>query len=61
MDFPDGPVVKNSPCNVGDVSLIPVGGTKIPRASKQGSLQATTREPASQRKIPHDAMKIHMP
>ena len=31
-DFPDGPVVKNPPCNAGDVGLIPGQGTKVPHA-----------------------------
>ena len=29
-DFPDGPVVKNLPCNTGDMGLILCQGTKIP-------------------------------
>ena len=29
-DFPGGPVVKNPPCNVQDVGLIPGWGNKIP-------------------------------
>ena len=32
-DFPDGPVVKNLPCNAGDAGLIPGWGTKIPHAT----------------------------
>jgi len=28
-DFPGGPVVKDPPSNVGDMGLIPGGGTKI--------------------------------
>ena len=32
-DFPGGPLVKNVPCNAGDVGSIPGGGTKIPQAS----------------------------
>ena len=31
-DFPDGPVVKNLPCNAGDVGSILGWGTKIPQA-----------------------------
>ena len=31
-DFPGGPVVKNSPCNAGDMGLIPSWGTKITHA-----------------------------
>ena len=34
-DFFDGPVVKNSPFNVGDVSLISSQGTKILHATGQ--------------------------
>ena len=44
-DFPSGPVVKNPPCNAGDVSSIPGQGTKIPHASGQLSLCANTTEP----------------
>ena len=29
-DFPSGPVVKNLPCNAGEMSSIPGWGTKIP-------------------------------
>ena len=50
-DFPGGPVVKNPPCNAGDASLIPAQGTKIPCATKQLSLHATSRESL------HTAMK----
>ena len=42
-DFLGGTVVKNSPCNAGDMDLIPGQGTKIPHA-------CTPR--------PHMAMKI---
>ena len=31
-DFPDIPVVKDLPCNSGDVGSISVWGTKIPHA-----------------------------
>ena len=34
-DFPGGPVVKNPPCNAGDVGSIPGQRTKIPHAVKQ--------------------------
>ena len=37
-DFPGGPVVKNLPCNAGDVGLIPGQGTEIPYATEQLSL-----------------------
>ena len=33
-DFPDGQVVKNLPCNAGDVGSIPGLGTKIPHATQ---------------------------
>ena len=45
-DFPGGPVVKNLPCNVGDIVLIPGGGTKIPHALGQLSLCTATTEPS---------------
>lgn len=32
-DVPGGPVVRNSPSNVGGICWIPGQGTKIPRAS----------------------------
>ena len=32
MDFPGGPVVKNLPCNTGNMGSIPGQGTKIPHA-----------------------------
>ena len=43
-DFPGGPVVKNPPSNAGDTSSIPGQGTKIPHATGQLSLPATTTE-----------------
>ena len=33
-DFPDGPVVKTSPCNAGGTSLIPGWGAKTPHISQ---------------------------
>ena len=42
-DFPGGPVVKNLPSNTGDVGSIPGWGTKIPHATGQLSLHATTK------------------
>ena len=33
-DFPSGPVVKNPPCNAGDMGSIPGWGTKIPQATE---------------------------
>ena len=44
-DFPGGPVVKNLPCNPGDVGSIPGQGTKIPHAVEQLSLRASGTEP----------------
>ena len=35
MAFPGGPVVKNLPCNAGDVGSIPGQGTKIPHVTEQ--------------------------
>ena len=32
--FPGGPVVKNLPCNAGDLGLIPGWGTKTPHATR---------------------------
>ena len=32
-DFPDGPVVKNPPCNSGDIGSIPGWGPNIPRGA----------------------------
>ena len=40
-------MVKNLPCNAGDVGSIPGWGTKIPRATEQLNLQAVTTEPMS--------------
>ena len=42
-DFPGGPVVKNLPCNAGDVGSIPGQGTKIPHDTKQLSLCTTMK------------------
>ena len=43
-DFPGGPVAKNPPSNAGDTGSIPGRGTKIPHATGQLSLRATTTE-----------------
>ena len=43
--FDGGPVVKNSPCNVGDKGLIPCWGTKIPHIVETVSPSAPTPEP----------------
>ena len=37
-------MVKNPPCNAGDMGLIPVQGTKIPKAVEQLSPRTITRE-----------------
>ena len=36
-DFPGGPVVKNPPCNEGDMGSVPGQGTKIPHDVEQVS------------------------
>ena len=58
-EFPRGPGVKvHLPCNVGDMSLIPGQGNKIPHAAEQLISCVTTRESVPQRKTPHDPTKI---
>ena len=42
-------MVKNSPCNAGDVGSIPGQGTKIPHAKKQPSLSNAATEPSRSR------------
>ena len=42
VDFRGGPVVKNPPCNAGDMGSISGLGTKIPRATWQLSACATS-------------------
>ena len=44
-DFPGGPVVKNTPSNVGDAGSIPGQETKIPHVAGQLSPHAATTEP----------------
>ena len=44
-DFPDGPVIKNPPCNTGNQSLIAGGGTKIPLAIELLRPHPPTTEP----------------
>ena len=59
-------MVKNLPCNTGDMGLMPGQGTKIPYAVELLSLSAAITEPMCpsyrahvlQRKIPHGARKI---
>ena len=48
-DFPDGPVVKNLPANLGDMGFIPGLGTKISHSAGQLSLGTTTTEPTHSR------------
>ena len=43
-DLPNGPVVKNPPSNVGEMSSIPSQRTRIPRATRQLSLSAYSAE-----------------
>ena len=51
-DFPGGPVSKNLPSHVGDVSSIPGWGSKIPHAEGQGSLhRAAKTQHRQKRKI----------
>ena len=45
QDFPGGPVVKTSPCNVGDTDSIPGQGTNFPCALGQPSSDRATTEP----------------
>jgi len=45
QDFPGGPVVKNLPCNAGDLGSIPGGGIKIPHAVGQLNPCTETTEP----------------
>ena len=44
QDFPGGPVVKNLPCNAGDMGLILGWGTKSPHAAEELSPSTPTRE-----------------
>ena len=43
-DFPGGPVVKNPPCNAGDVGSIPGLGTKTLHSVERLSLFTATTE-----------------
>ena len=45
-NFPDGPVVKNSPCKAGNMGFIPGGRTKIPNATEQLSPCSAMEDPA---------------
>ena len=48
MNFPGGPVVKNSPCNARYAGSIPGCGTKIPHPMEQLSQSTATTEPMPQ-------------
>ena len=60
-DFPGGPVVKNPPCTVGDMSSIPDGGTKILHAPEQQSPSTTVPKPVCHNQRVHAAqwMSLH--
>ena len=47
-------MLKNLPPNAGDMGLIPSQGTKIPQATEQPSLLATTTEPTCHSEIVHE-------
>ena len=47
QDFPGGAVVKDSPCNAGDMGSIPGWGTKIPQALGQLNPCGVTTEPTT--------------
>ena len=55
--YPDGPGVKNPPCNAGDSGLIPDQGTKILHAAGQLSQLIATTEPGTRQTIPSAATK----
>ena len=44
MDITRDPVVKNSPCNAGDIGLIPSWETKIPHAREHLRPHVATTE-----------------
>ena len=54
QDFPDGPVVKDSPCNAGYMGSIPGWETKIPQASGQLNPCGVTIEPAASEFLCHN-------
>ena len=52
-DYTGGPVLKNPPCNAGDLGSIPGKGTKIPHATEQLSPgTATTKAECSKARTP---------
>ena len=53
-NFPGGPLVKNLPCNAGNVGLIPGLETKIPQTSRQLSLRPVLKIPCATTKTPHN-------
>ena len=66
MDFPGGLVVKNTPCNAGDIGWIPGRGTKPMHCNQPetaclnyGAHQPQLWSPPAAMKIPHDATKTH--
>ena len=58
--LPHGPVVKNAPCNAGDMGLISGLGTKILQilVGITKPARATTKSPQAVTKDLHDTMKI---
>lgn len=52
-DFPGGPVIKNPLCNAGDKGLISAWKTKIPYATGQLSLHATSESMHSGSCVPY--------
>ena len=56
--FPGGLVVKNLPCNAGDVSSIPGRGTRVPHAVGQLSPLATSEPAKAQIESPLTSKKI---
>ena len=56
-DFPGGLVVKNPPSDAEDMGSIPARGTKIPCATWQLSLRATTRALACRNENPAQPKK----
>ena len=66
-DIPGSPVVKNPPCNAGDAGSIPDGGTEIPQAEEQLSLESLccnercNKAPATKtRRSQTDVLKIYL-
>ena len=53
-DFPGSPVVKNPPCNAGDVGSISERGAKTPHALEQLTPCAATIEPACSELVSHN-------